>query len=351
MDTHRQVNDPSQPMANSALEGAKVVGHSFSVLEIYARKAEDLHPVFHALIVFGIIFVLVVAVGSRDPTNVAIMAATILAAYLLAFIVITRSEDRRKPWLRMDGTGLMKFLGIPDEGGLVGIFVPTTETVHRPKEFQPYTVNSLALADVQAVVEIVSMLTHLDLLSGSSIFEPGNLFIHESSVDSFRGSTLFLVGGPLPNVFVRNMLNDNPFLGLEDLGHQIAITCRGIPADAYSISPAREDRTIRQVESHSTYGCIMKSRQGNRTNFAIWGLDERGTRGAGRWLAENWNFALEQFGEGEFAAIIRFPPGSTYAPDEVQPHPDTSIPILIPATPSLSTGDGSLIGASKESAA
>lgn len=340
MDTNRRVKDSSQPKANGTLEGTKVVGYSLSVLEIYARKAEKLHPVFHTLIVFGIIFFLVVTFGSRDPRNVAIMAATILAAYLLAFVVITRSEDRRKAGLRIGGTELIRFLGIPREGGLVGIFVPTTEAEHSPEESHPYKVRSVALADVQGVVEIVSMLTHLDILHGTSTFEPGNLFIHESSVDGFRGSTLFLVGGPLPNVFVRNILKDNPFIALEDLGHQIAISCKGIPVEAYSIKPSREGRAIEQVERYSTYGCIMKSRKGNRTIFAIWGLDERGTRGAGRWLAENWEIALKQFGEGEFSAILRFPPGGTYAPDEVQRHPDTRIPILIPVTPSLSFSNG-----------
>ncbi|MCI0559523.1 MAG: nucleotide-binding protein [Nitrososphaera sp.] len=238
-------------------------------------------------------------------------------------------------------TELTSFLGIPIAGGLVGIFLPTNEAVHHPEDAQPYTVRSVAFADVKAVVEIVSMLTHLNIVRRSTTFEPGNLFIDESSVDSFTGSTLFLVGGPLPNVFVRNMLNDSAFgIALEDLGHQITISCPGIPAGTYSIRPAREDRTIRQVERYPTYGCIIKSRQGNRTIFAIWGLDERGTWGAGRWLAKKWEFALKEFGEGEFAAIVRFPPGSACAPNEVQRHPDASIPILIPVTPSLCASNG-----------
>lgn len=336
MDINREVNYANEPDLIGTPEGATVIGHTLSIIEIYARKAEDLHPVFHVLIVFGIIFALVIAVGSRDPRNVAIMAITIFSAYLLAFFVITRTEGRRNAELRKDGTELARFLGIPGEGGLVGIFVPTTEAVHHPEGAQPYAVRSLALADVQAIVEIVSMLKHLDILGGSSTFDPGNLFIHESSVDGFRGRALFLVGGPLPNVFVRSLLNDNPFITLEDLGNEISISCKGI-ATAYSIRPSREDRTIRQVESEPTYGCIMKSLQVNRSIFAIWGLDERGTRGAGRWLAENWKIALQQFGEGEFAAIVRFPPGGTYAPDDVQRHPDESVPILIPVTPSSST--------------
>jgi hypothetical protein len=245
-------------------------------------------------------------------------------------------------------TELATFLGIPPAreaeaglrpGELVSIFVPTTEAEHRPKDAEPYSVRSLALADVQAVVEIVSMLRHVDLLRGSTTFGPSNLFIEESLVDGFRGNTLFLIGGPLPNVFVRNMLKDSVFrIAVEDLGHEIVISCAGTPASVYSIRPARGNRTVRDVESDSTYGCIMKVRQGKRTIFAIWGLDERGTRGAGWWLAEHWEVAREEFGDDEFAAIVRFPPNNTYAPDQLTRHPDTSIPILIPVTTAKGTG-------------
>lgn len=312
--------------------GTTLATRGFSVFEVYAHKAESLPAAFHFLIVFGVIFVLALAFGMLgEPLTIAIIAVTVLAAYLVLLFVVTRSEARRRASLVVRDEKLARFLGVPKEGGLVGIFVPIHDAEHRPEGSEPYHVRSVPLAHVQAVVELVSLLAQLSSSPDSGAFEPGNLFVDETAVDSFRGSTLILVGGPLPNLFVARMVEENPYLELEDRVDQIRLRCQGLPGDGFAIRPARADRTIRDVERETTYGVVQKLAREGRTTFAIWGLDERGTRGAARWLATSWRQADDELADRDFTAIVRFPPGRTYAPDRLVHHPHPGCPVLVPA--------------------
>lgn len=226
---------------------------------------------------------------------------------------------------------LEKFLGLPRAGGDIGVYVPRTEAVHHAPESEPYKVRSVALSDVRAVVEIVSLLGNLNIGRRVRSFQPGELFIHESAVAAYRGSTLFLVGGPLPNAFVRNILQTNDFnISFEDLGQKICITCPGFRQDAFAISPPRGDTTIEEAERQDTFGCVMKIRRGARTTFVVWGLDERGTEGAGAWLASSWEIARGHYEDEDFAAIIRFPPDHTFSPEEVVLDQDRNV--LVPVS-------------------
>lgn len=314
--------------------GTTIAARGFSVLEVYAHKAENLPAAFHLLIVFGITLVLslafVVLGGDGDPLTIGIIAGTVLVAYLVVLFVATRGEAQRLASLVVRDEKLGRFLGVPKEGGLVGIFVPIHEAEHRPEGADPYHVRSMALAHVQAVVELVSLLSQLSSSPDAGAFEPGNLFVDETAVDSFRGSTLILVGGPLPNVFVARMVEEDPHVHLDDGIEEIRLRCTGGPEEGFGIRPARGRRTIRDVERETTYGVVQKLAKEGRTTFAIWGLDERGTRGAARWLATSWRQAEEEFPDGDFTAIVRFSPGRTYAPDRLVRHPDPDCALLIP---------------------
>jgi hypothetical protein len=318
-----------QPAQQEPTNAGSLVGLVGGVLNIYARK-EHFPVAFHILLVFGVILFLMVAVGSRDPVSVAIMAATLFAAYMLSFLTITRSSFGRRFMVWRDDDKLGTFLGIPAEGGRVGIYLPTVEARHEPQQGEPYAVRSMAFADVKAVIEIVCLLDQFDITRGASAFRPSNLFISETSVDGFDGSTLFLIGGPLPNVFVSDIVRKHPYIGFEDLSSELRLTCVDLPTDSFVIRPSRQKRSIQQVEQEPTYGCVMKLRNGRRTTFAIWGLDERGTRGAAQWLSDHWPELYKEFQEGEFAAIIRFPERGTSVPDAVQRHRDEKLPMLIP---------------------
>lgn len=241
---------------------------------------------------------------------------------------------------------LTEFLGMPRTGGRVGIFVPTTECIHRPDLGRPYKALTVSVAHMQAVAEIVKWLGEI----GSTGFEPQDLFVHKSKVDEFSGPTLFLIGGPLPNEFVRNLVpvtesesgsGNAPTrpehigekkIYVDDSGDKIRLICRGVAPESFFIRPPREDVSIRDLEAEITYGCIVKVSQKDYTTFAIWGLDARGTRGAARWLVRHWPQLQE---ERASIAILRLQPHRTYTADDVEPHRFES-GILVPKHTSYS---------------
>lgn len=277
------------------------------------------------LIAFGVmLFLGVGAAVVAGPVAVGIVAGSLLAAFFVVLLVERRSVVR--------DAKLARFLGIPPTGGEVAIFVPIHETEEHPEGAEPYWVKSLSVAHVQAVVELATLLGKLSS-SDTGAFRPQDLFVHETDVDSFRGSTMFLVGGPLPNPFVGQMIEDSPHLELEDSVDEIALRCKGLPRDRdrFVIRPPRGERTADQVERETTYGVVQKVAGERLTKFALWGLDERGTRGAARWLAENWSRPAKEFDEDDFVAIVQLPPLGTHDPHPVELHPDPSCPILIPA--------------------
>lgn len=254
----------------------------------------------------------------------------------LAEGTVLRSMEEPRPSFQ----NLTEFLGMPPTGGRVGIFVPTTECLHRPDLGRPYKALTISVAHMQAVAEIVNWLGRIRSIG----FEPQELFVHKNKVDEFSGPTLFLIGGPLPNEFVRNLVpvtesksgsGDPPTkpehigqtkINVDDSGNKIRLICRGVAPECFSIRPPRGDVSIRDLEGEITYGCIMKVSQRDYTTFAIWGLDARGTRGAARWLVTHWPQLQE---ERASIAILRLQPNRTYAADDVEPHRSES-GILVP---------------------
>lgn len=327
----KDAQDDSRNERDEATSGTSVAGAGFSVLEIYAQKARWVPETIHFLIVFGIVLVLAVTLGPREPLAVGIVVAALLIAYLVQMFWPARRVRRRTEALMMRDKELAAFLSLGERGGLVGIFVPISEAEHAPRSVEPYLVRSVALAHVQAVVEVVSLLSQLDKSAETSAFEPSNLFVDEGTVDSFRGSTLFLVGGPLPNVFVRRLVDDDPALELEEAGEEIRLLCGREQTITFAIRPPRGGRSIQEVEEEPTYGVIQKVTRGGRATFALWGLDERGTRGAARWLATSWRRLSTEFEGADFSVVVRFPAGRTYAPDDVVRHPEPELPLMVPS--------------------
>jgi hypothetical protein len=213
-------------------EGAKahdgVAQAIVSIIAVYAGKAHHLPVQYHLLIIFGLIFGLAMFVGARDPYSVAIMSATVLAAYLVVFLLNERKENQELARLREVADKLHRFLGLGLSGrhSEVRFHVPFVEARHHPSEDLSYKVNSLALDDVRAVIEIVSLLVEFRIVRDSQTINPSRLFIKKDVVPEFRAGALFLVGGPLPNRFVRRMIADSPHIAFEDWGEEIGIVLR-----------------------------------------------------------------------------------------------------------------------------
>jgi hypothetical protein len=222
---------------------------------------------------------------------------------------------------------LIDFLGLPRTHAQVGIFVAPKECLHVPDRGKPYKVFTVSNAHMQVAAEIVHWLGRI----GSIDFEPQDLFLSENNVGAFPGSTLFYIGGPLANEGVRDLVPviesgnratipgqiEEKVIYVHDRGHEIELVCRGVAPNTFVIRPAREERTIRQVEDEVTYGCIMKVAKEDRTTFAVWGLDARGTRGAARWLVKHWE---KMQGERVAITIVRLQPRFTLAADCVKSH-------------------------------
>jgi len=322
--------EATEPTKDKADQGAELTPHA-GLMGLFGRYAErkDLPPAFHVLLVLAATFVTAVAVGPRDWQAMLISAGLVVVVFLLFALAVVRVE--RKGTKRAAEAGrLAGFLGLPPQGGRVGVFTPVHLVDHDPEQGEPYHVRSVAMSHVQAIVELVSLLSEVDVEREEASFEPSSLFVSEEAVDRFRGSPLFLVGGPLPNRYVAGLVEEDPHLALEDDGREIRLRCTGL-AEAFSILPPRGDRTIEQVERATTYGVVQKASVGSRTVFALWGLDSRGTIGAARWLATRWAMAEEEFGVADFKAILRFLPGRTGSADRVVRHPDSRCNVLVPA--------------------
>lgn len=270
-------------------------------------------------------------IGSSRPVESSLAGGAMLTP---------REEPRPSP------QKLAEFLGMPPTGGRARIFVPTTECFHKPDLGKPYKVLTVSVAHMQAVAEIVTWLGEI------TTFEPQDLFVDKNQMDEFSGPILFLIGGPVANEFVRRLVPvresnsgtrnapatpehiGDKKIYVDDSGDEFRLICRGVEPDSFFIRPARGDVSIRDVEGEITYGCIMKVSEKECTTFAVWGLDERGTRGAARWLVrqKNWEQMQE---ERASIAILRFQPHRTYTADGVELHRSES-GILVPMHTSYS---------------
>ena len=304
-----------------------------SIIAGYAGKAHHLPIQYHLLIIFGCIFVLLMLVGDRDPRSVAIMSATVLAAYLVVFLLNERKENRELAQWRGAAEQLRRFLGLgsSDRHAEVRFQVPCVEARHHPLEDLSYQVNSLALDDVRAVIEIVSLLVEFRIVRDSQTINPSRLFIKKDVVPEFRAGALFLVGGPLPNRFVRRMIADSPHIAFEDWGEEIGIVLKDDPGRKFTMKPPRGTRSIEDALLEATYGCVMKTVENQVTRFAIWGLDARGTVGAAHWLTSNWSGLKQEFDIGldqPFTAVLRL--GAEEFLHAQRPRCEPGQPLLLP---------------------
>jgi hypothetical protein len=325
--------DEQQKQADGKSVGEKagLVQGLVSIVSGYAGR-EDFPPHYHLLIIFGCIFVLVMLVGDRDPSSVAIMSASVLAAYLVVFLLNEVREHRESAKRKKDAAKLRCFLGLSERKGEVRFYVPVVEAEHHPSQDLTYRVDSLALGDVRAVVEILSSLVEFGIISDSETINPSRLFIKENVVRDFRAGALFLVGGPIPNRHVRTMLSDNPHIRFEDWGGEIGIVLKDDPSRRFTMKPPRGERSIDDALAEPTYGCVVKAVEKHITRLAIWGLDARGTVGAAHWLTSHWRTLKEDFDiepDQPFTVVLRLGPEKDLHADKPSREPGRLL--LLPA--------------------
>lgn len=215
---------------------------------------------------------------------------------------------------------LADFLGLPSRAGEVRFYVPSHPAIHKPDHDVVYNVISLAKPDVEAVIHLAHIVAARNLLDRKLSFDPKDVLVSEEDAGKFVRGVLFHIGGPLPNPFVRWLLNQDPFIRYQDVPDRAdgsnAIVCLDPELGEFSTKPPRGDRAIDETKDIDTYGCVMRRRETREKRvFAVWGLDARGTLGAALWLVSSWHRIREEYEiehEKDFTAVIRVtPPGST----------------------------------------
>jgi hypothetical protein len=86
------------------------VTKGMKILEIFARDWRSFPLSFNLLLVFGVIFVMSMVAGARQPASVIVMCVTLLAAYLAVLL-----PNRRLFALSTDARRLIKFMGLTRE--------------------------------------------------------------------------------------------------------------------------------------------------------------------------------------------------------------------------------------------